>query len=294
MELRVLKYFLAVAQEKSITKAAEFLNITQPTLSRQLMELEEELKTQLFIRNKKSIILTSEGLLFQQYASEIVELSEKLKKSFLSSKNEIVGTITIGCAESLGTNILVDEIAKFTKEYPKVTFDLYNGSADDIEEKLNKGLIDLAILLEPLQLLRYEYIRIAKDETWGVLLNKKNSLSNSKTLTLEKIKDSHLILPKRGAAQKEILHWFSTMELTPNILATYNLFSNAIFLVEKDLGYAICLDGALGIHNNENIKFIPLSPKKITNSIIIWRKNQIFSPAVSLFLENIKKNLSFQ
>lgn len=293
MELRVLKYFLAVVQEKSITKAAEFLNITQPTLSRQLMELEEELKTQLFIRNKKSIILTDEGLLFQQHASEIVELSEKLKNSFLSSKNEILGIITIGCAESLGTNILIDEIAKFTKEYPKVNFDLYNGSADDIEEKLNKGLIDLAILLEPLQLLRYEYIRLPQEETWGVLLNKNNILSENKSLSLEQIKDYPLILPKRGVAQKEILHWFNGMELTPNIFSTYNIFSNSILLVEKNLGCAICLDGALGIHNNDKIKFIPLNPKKITNGIVIWKKNQIFSPAVSLFLEKLKKNLNF-
>lgn len=288
MELRVLKYFLAVVQEENITKAAEILHITQPTLSRQLMELEEELNTTLFIRGKKNIILTEDGMLLRQRAMEIIELADKTKNDFMQQKNLISGTISIGCVESLSTRFLIEIIEKFSKEYSNVQFDFYNGYVDDIKERIDKGLIDIALLLEPAEISKYDYIRLPQEERWGILLKSDDSLAEKELITLEDIKGLPLILPKRVVVQNEVINWFGSKITNPHIFATYNLFSNAILLVEKGLGYAVCLDGALSIQNNNKTKFIPIEPKQITKGIFVWKKNQVFTSATKLFIDKIK------
>ena len=266
MELRVLKYFLTAAQEKNITKAAEILHITQPTLSRQLMELEEELNAKLFIRGKRNITLTNSGLFLKERAEEILELSEKTKNDFLNNENMIKGIISIGCVEAECMEEFVDTIKIFQNKYPNVQFDLYNGYGDDIKEK----------------------IKLSQKEIWGLLVNKKNPLAEKDKISLNEFFSYPIILPKRGAVQNEILNWFDEKMINPNITAFYNLLSNGIIFVEKDLGCAVCMKGALGIKNNKNIKFIPFAPEKITNGVIIWKKNKVLSPCVSLFIDEIK------
>lgn len=288
MELRVLKYFLTVAQEKNITKAAEILHITQPTLSRQLIELEEELNVKLFIRGKRNITLTNNGLFLKERAEEILTLSEKTKSDFLNNKNIIKGIISIGCVEAECIKDFVETVKIFQNKYPNVQFDLYNGYGDDIIEKIEKGIVDIGVVLEPIDISKYDFIKLSQKEKWGLLVNIKNPLAEKNEISLNEFFSYPIILPKRGAVQNEILNWFSEKMINPNITAFYNLLSNVVILVEKELGCAVCMEGALSIKNNKNIKFIPFNPEKTTNGVIIWKKNKILSPCVSLFIEEIK------
>ena len=288
MELRILRYFLAVVREGNITKAAEILHITQPTLSRQLKELEEELGTNLFIRGKREIKLTDEGLLLDQRAKEIIELADKTERQFIEHKNLIGGVISIGCVESRATLFLPELLEKFSKKYPQVQYDLYNGYADDIKEKIDKGLIDIGLLLEPVEIWKYDFIRLPHNERWGVLMQKSDPLAQKESITLKDISMFPLIIPKRAIVQNEIANWFDGDFNKLHIFATYNLIFNAILLVEKGLGYAVCIQGALSIRDNSTTCFIPLTPEHTTKSVLIWKKNYIFSSASSLFIETAK------
>lgn len=288
MELRVLKYFLVTVQEKNITKAAEILHITQPTLSRQLMELEEELDTVLFIRGKREITLTNDGMFLKERAKEILELSEKTKNDFANKKSMINGTISVGCVEAVSTDGFVDTIKIFSEKYPNIQFDFYNGNGDDIKEKIDKGLIDVGLVLEPIELSKYEFIRIEQKEKWGVAVNSESILAEKNCVSLEEIGQYPLIIPKRGEIHNEIINWFKNNSLEPKIFATYNLLSSAVIPVEKDFAYAVCMEGALSLKNNEKIKFIPFEPEKFTRGVVIWKKNQMPSPAVSFFIDEIK------
>lgn len=288
MELRVLKYFLVTAQEKNITKAAEILHITQPTLSRQLMELEDELNTTLFIRGKREITLTDDGLFLKERAEEIVELSEKTKRDFINQKENLTGVISIGCVEAVSTEKVIDVIEKFSKKYPNVQFDFYNGYGDDIKQRIDKGLIDIGFVLEPIEISKYEFIRVSQKEKWGMAVNIQSPLAQKDFISLEEIFSYPLILPKRGAIQNEIVNWFNSHSLEPKIFATYNILSNAVILVEKNLGYAVCMEGAFSLKNNDKVKFIPFEPEKIIRGIFIWKKNQMPSLSVSLFIDEVK------
>lgn len=288
MELRILRYFLAVVREGNITKAAEILHITQPTLSRQLKELEEELGTNLFIRGKREIKLTDEGLLLDQRAKEIIELADKTERQFMEHKNLIGGVISIGCVESRATLFLPELLEKFSIKYPQVQYDLYNGYADDIKEKIDKGLIDLGLLLEPVEISKYDFIRLPQKERWGVLMQKSDPLAQKESITLKDISVFPLIIPKRAIVQNEIANWFDGDFDKLHIFATYNLLFNAILLVEKGLGYAVCLQGALSIRDNSATCFVPFTPERTTKSVLIWKKNYIFSSASSLFIQTAK------
>ena len=288
MELRILRYFLAVVREGNITKAAEILHITQPTLSRQLKELEEELGTNLFIRGKREIKLTDEGLLLDQRAKEIIELADKTERQFMEHKNLIGGVISIGCVESRATLFLPELLEKFSIKYPQVQYDLYNGYADDIKEKIDKGLIDIGLLLEPVEISKYDFIRLPHKERWGVLMQKSDPLAQKESITLKDISMFPLIIPKRAIVQNEIANWFDGDFEKIHIFATYNLLFNAILLVEKGLGYAVCLQGALSVRDNSTTCFVPFTPERNTKSVLIWKKNYIFSSASSLFIQTAK------
>ena len=180
MELRVLKYFLTVAGEGNITKAADILHVTQPTLSRQLIELEREMGTPLLIRGKRSVTLTEEGFLFKQQAEIIVELADKLEHTFKDQKDTICGTIRIGATEAIGSRTLAVYMKEFRETYPGVQFDLYNGMADNIKEMIEHGLLDLGLVMEPIDTAKFEYVRLPQKETWGILVRKDHELAKKK------------------------------------------------------------------------------------------------------------------
>ena len=212
MELRVLKYFLTVADEGNITRAADILHVTQPTLSRQLMELEEEMGTSLLIRGKRSVTLTDEGFLFKQQAETIVELADKLEHTFTDRKDIICGTIKIGATEALGGRTLAAYMKEFREKYPDVQFDLYNGMADNIKEMVERGLIDLGLVMEPIDTAKFEYVRLPQKETWGILIRQDHEFAQKETVTMEDIKQYPLIMPGREKAKDQILHWMQCEE----------------------------------------------------------------------------------
>lgn len=285
MELRVLRYFLTIVDEGNITKAAEVLHITQPTLSRQLMELERELGTILLVRGKRSLTLTNDGMLFKQQAEEIVELANKAEHTFINKRDTISGIITLGATEAVGGRILAKYIKEFVDKYPGVQFDLYNEMADNIKNKIEKGLLDLGLVLEPVDTSECEFMRLPQKETWGILAHKNHPLAEKEVITVNDIQLYPLILPKRKTARNEILNWMDCEENHLNIPVSYNLLSNVVLLVEEEIGCAVCLDGALSIHNSSNIFFKPVFPEHITRSTLIWKKNHLFNSAASLFIQ---------
>ena len=287
MELRTLRYFLAAANEENITRAADILHVTQPTLSRQLMDLERELGTTLMYRGKKGMTLTEDGLFFRQRAEEIVELADRLEQSFAERSAEVSGVISIGAAESVGSRLFAKLIKQFSDKYPLVKFDLYNEMADYIKERMDKGLIDVGLLLEPVDTSRYDFVRLSQKETWGVLMRADHPLSGRETLRAEEMRPYPLILPLRERVRAEILNWLNAEEKELNIPLSYTLLSNAVLLVEEGLGCAFCLDGALAIRSSPDLRFIPIAPERTTRSVLVWKKNHLFTPAVSLFIQEI-------
>ena len=269
---------------------ADILHVTQPTLSRQLMELEDELGTALLIRGKRSVTLTDEGFLFKQQAEMIVELSDKLEHTFKDKKDIVCGTIRIGAAEAVGCRALAAYMKDIREKYPDVQFDLYNGMADNIKEMLERGLLDLGLVLEPVDTAKFEYVRLPQKETWGLLLRKDHELAGKETINVEEIRPYPLIMPGREKAKNEVLHWMQCEERHLNIPAYYNLLSNAALLVEAGMGCAVCLDGALSIHADPNLCFRQLLPEHTTRSVILWKKNHLFSQAASLFVQTIQEH----
>lgn len=291
MELRVLKYFLAVAREKNITKAAEFLHITQPTLSRQLMQLEEELNAQLFIRGKNRIVLTDEGMLLRRRAEEIVDLANKTEKEFLEQDNLVTGEIFIGGGETNAMHILARIIKEFKEEYPQIKYQFYSGNADDIKERLDKGLIDIGLLTEPVDIEKYEFVRLEQKEVWGILAPKDSKLAAKEYATPQDLLKLPLLSTRRTIVQNEIANWFGQDYEQLDIIATYNLIYNAAIMVEEGIGYAICLEKLVNINDETKIRFIPFYPPLLTGTVIVWKKHQIFSPATARFIEKIKHSL---
>lgn len=287
MELRTLRYFLATAMEGNITRAAEMLHVTQPTLSRQLMELERELDTTLVVRGKKGLTLTDEGIFFRQRAEEIVELADRLEQHFSERSDFVSGVINIGASEAVGSRTMAKLICRFSRKYPQVSFNLYNEMADNIKDRLDKGLADVGLLLEPIEVHKYEYLRLPQKETWGILLRVDHPLAQREVITPADLRNESIILPLREKVREEILHWLGREERELHIPLNYTLLSNAVLLVEQGMGSAFCLDGALAVHSSPEVKFIPISPEKTTRSVLVWKKNQLFSPATSLLIQEI-------
>lgn len=287
VELRTLRYFLAAAQEGNITRAADILHITQPTLSRQIMELERELGTTLMLRGKNGLTLTDDGLFFRQRAEKIVELADRLEQNFTERKSDVSGLIAIGASESVGSRLFARLIKRFSDKYPLIQFHLYNEMADNIRDRLEKGLVDVGLLLEPVDTSRYDFVRLSQKETWGILMRDDHPLAERKTITPDEIAEYPLILPLRERVRNEILNWMRKEEKDLTIPLSYTLLSNAALMVEAGLGCAFCLDGALAIHSSPHLSFVSISPEHTTRSVLVWKKNQMFSPATALFIQEI-------
>ena len=287
MELRTLRYFLAVAQEENITKAADILHVTQPTLSRQMMDLERELGVTLMLRGKNGLTLTDDGIFFRQRAQEIVELADRLEKSFVERQNNISGMVVIGASETVGSQTLARLIKEFTGKYPAVQFTLYNETVDNIKDRLDKGLVDIGLLLEPVDVTKFDYVRLSQQDTWGLLVRADHPLTEKESLTADDVAPYPLILPLRDNIRVEIIHWLGRDEKELTIPLFYTLLSNAALMVAEGLGCAFCMDGALAIRSDPRLRFIPLEPRRVTHSVLVWKKNKIFSPATSLFIQEI-------
>lgn len=294
MELRVLKYFLTIAREGSIMKAAETLYITQPTLSRQIMELEEELGTKLIIRGNKNrkISLTDEGVRLRKRAEEIVELTERTELEFKNQDKEISGDIYIGGGETDSMRLIAKLALKLQKKYPNIRYHLYSGNADDITEKLDKGLLDFGILVGPANIKNYNYLKLPFTETWGLLMRKDSFLSTKSTIKKEDLIDLPLIISRQSLVENQVSGWGIQELQKLNIVATYNLIFNASLMVDEGFGYALCLDKLINTTSESNLYFKPLEPTLTVNLDIIWKKHQIFSKAAEKFLQLLQEELT--
>lgn len=285
MELRVLKYFLMVAREENITKAAELLHITQPTLSRQIAQLEEELGVKLFQRSSHNIILTDDGMMLKRRAQEFMLLEEKTKRDF-SSDYEISGVVSIGSGELKSMQFLSEAITSFRSKYPNVSFEIYSGDSDHIKERIERGLLDIGLLLEPVDIGKYDFVHTSIKEEWIALVSENSPLAKKDVLTPQDFRGSPLILARRELAKNHIYNWLGEYADDNNIVASGNLLYNIAILAKNTLSSIITIKLDC---EYKGLKYIPLSPKLESGTILIWKKTQTFSKATEAFIKHLKE-----
>ncbi len=291
MELRVLHYFLAVAREESISGAAEYLHLTQPTLSRQLKDLEEELGKQLFLRGNRKITLTEEGMLLRKRAEEILELVQKTENEISVSSQSVSGDVYIGTGETNAVRLLARVARRLKEEHPQIYFHIESGDALDVLDHLEKGLIDFGVLIGQNDLTKYNHLLLPAKDTWGVLMRKDSPLAEKSGITAEDLWDKPLIFSRQELKTGGLYQWLKKNPENLNIVATCNLVYNASLMVDEGLGYAITLDKLINTSGSSNLVFKPLEPQHREDLHIIWKKYQIFSKAAGKFLEELQ--LSF-
>lgn len=296
MEIRVLKYFLAVAREGSITGAANSLHLTQPTLTRQLQDLEKELNQKLLIRGKHKISLTPEGMMLRKRAEQILELVDKTEAEFRSISDTISGDIYIGGGETDSMKYIAEIIKEIQEEYPEIKFHIYSGNAEDVTEKLDRGILDFGVLIQPVNLSKYDHLELPEKDIWGVIMRKDNPLAKNKTIKLQHLTDIPLLASRqmtpKYSKDSGFLDWFGEEYQNLNIAATYNLVYNAAIMVKAGIGNAVTLDKLADTSEESELCFRPLSPKLESGLDIVWKKYQVFSPAANLFLKKLQEKFA--
>ncbi|MEI5992097.1 LysR family transcriptional regulator [Enterococcus termitis] len=286
MELRVLTYFLAVAREKTISKAAEVLHLSQPTLSKQLKELEDELGVTLFTRGNRSITLTEDGIYLMNRGKEILSLVESTTTNL--GKNEVIsGEITIGGGETQAFEFVGRILHELRDHYPEVNLHLYSGNADDVLEKIDKGLVDFGLVIDPVEKQKYEYIRLPLIDSWGILVNTSHPLASQKTVQPEDIQHTPLLISNQSFVDNQLSEWFGGNIEHLNVVGTYNLLYNASLLAKKGVASVLCIDGIVNT-SNTNLTFVPFFPPLTANINIVWKKDKSFSSASKEFLRLLK------
>ncbi len=291
MELRELRYFLAVAREQSISKAAETLFVTQPNLSRQMQNLEKEVGRQLFVRGSRKITLTEAGRLLYKRAEEIIDLYNKTESELNSPMTDISGDIYIGGGESYAVEIIAKAAHAVQREYPNVKFHIFSGDSGTISERLDKGLIDFGIFIEPFDVSKYDYLRLPLTDTWGVLMRRDSPLAQKEYITPEDLWDKPLIRSRQSLGKNMMGQWFQKSEEELNVVATGNLLYNMSLLVKESVGYAVCLDKIIQTNENSDLCFRPLYPELISHLDIAWKKYQVFPKCAEIFLKRLQELL---
>lgn len=294
IETRLLHYFLTVARERNITNAAKALHITQPTLSRQMALLEEEIGTKLFVRDSRPLSLTNEGLLLRRRAEEILELIEKTEMEISTQEEQVEGTISIGCGELSSVKLLTELIVEFSRQYPLVTFNIYTAGADQIKRRMDDGLTDIGLLLEPVDMERYDYIRMPVRERWAAVMPSGVPLARREYVTAKELADIPVIMPSRQKVHDEVASWFGSYYEKLRVIGVSNLSTNAALMVRAGLGYALIIEGALPFLEQSEIRMVPLYPELTATSVLAWKRGQPFSTVVSRFLEYTKCFLSME
>lgn len=286
MEFRVLTYFLTVAREKTISKAAEVLNLSQPTLSKQLKELEDELGVTLFIRGNRSITLTEDGVYLMNRGKEILSLVE-LTTTNLTKNERINGQIAIGGGETQSFEFIGQILHELRETYPEIDIHIFSGNADDILDKVDKGILDFGLVIDPVEKQKYDYIRLPQIDHWGILVNKTHPLFNKKTVTAKDIEDTPLLISNQSLVDTQLSEWLGKNLDHFNIIGTYNLLYNASLLAKEGVASVLCIDNIVNT-TNTTLTFIPFSPALTANINIVWKKNQVFSSAAKEFLRRLK------
>lgn len=282
MEIRELRYFLAVAREENITRAAESLHIAQPSLSKQLMELEKKLGKQLLVRGKRKITLTEEGVLLRKRAEEILELVAKTQQEITSDLEEVIGDIYIGGSTP---ETILHAASRMRKAYPDVRFHFYSGDAVDVSERLNHGTLDFAVMLEPIDNIKFDFLSLPEHSEWGVLMKQTDALAKKKAVTKQDIKRIPLIMHQRIGLQSEIAHWAGLDIEDLHIAATYNVVHGSpVPFVQQGIGYFLTTRDLLGPVLDPDVCFLRLNPQFTTRLALVWKKHTLFSKAADIFL----------
>lgn len=289
MELRVLQYFLAVAREQSISGAAESLHLSQPTLSRQIKEMEEELGKQLLIRGNRRITLTEEGMILRKRAEEIVELVKKAENEISMSESVIAGDITVGAGETDGIRFLIRAADSLQKEYPLIHFHIVSGDIVTVLEDLDRGLIDFGLIFGEVDTAKYEHISMPYSDVWGVLMRRDSPLAKKEFVSSEDLIDKPLIISRQAFQKKEFHDFFSCEPEKLNIAATYNLLFNGSIMVEEGMGYAVCFDNIINVSGKSELCFRPLQPQITASMSIVWKKYQVITKAAEKFLQRLQE-----
>lgn len=290
MEIRVLQYFLAIAREETISGAAEFLHITQPTLSRQMKDLEDELGKTLFIRGTRKIELTEEGMILRKRAEEIIALVDKTEMEISTSDQHISGDIYIGCGETEGMRIIMKVIKKIQKQHPLIKFHIESDYKEDVIDKLNKGLIDFGVLVNTGKINNYNYLELPYKDVCGVLMRKDSPLASKDYITVNDLKDKPLILSRQDMQSDNIATWLNEDMNEMNVVATYNLIYNASLMVEEGIGYVIGLDRLINTTNTD-LCFKPLKPALEVGLSVVWKKYQVFNKASKYFMTTLQSEI---
>lgn len=292
MEVRVLRYFLAIAREGSITNAANFLHVTQPTLSRQIKDLEEQLGQRLFTRGSHNMTLTSEGMILRKRAEEIIAMVDKTEAEFNSMEQALSGDIYIGGGETDAIKLVANVIKEMREIYPGIRYHLYSGNAADVTERIDKGLLDFGILIEPADISKYDYLSIPAKDTWGVIMRKDSPLAQREYIVKEDLLDIPIIGSRQaisqGGASNKFADWFGEDLDKLDVVTTFNLVYNAAIMVEVGIGYAVTIDKLANTTESSSLCFRPLKPQLESGLNIIWKKYQVFSSPAELFLERLR------
>lgn len=286
MELRVLEYYLVVTEYENITKAAQKLHITQPTLSRQLAQLEQELGVHLFQRSNHKIMLTEDGLLLKRRAQEIISLVDQTKVDFFEKDKMLEGIVRIGSGEFLASKILADIIASFRKEYPKVTYTFYSGNTKNIDDNIQRGLLDVGLIPEPFDTQKYDFMSMPIQEEWGILVHKDSPLTCKQSITPKDLVDIPLIVPEGSIQTHRLKKWLGKELDALNIIAKGNLLYNETVLAESNVGAVV---GIRLHYNYDKIRFIPFSEGIYQTTALVWKKDVVYSLATKTFLAYVKK-----
>ena len=294
MELRVLQYFLAVAREQSIVRAAESLHLSQPTLSTQIKAMEEELGKQLLIRGTKGsrkVTLTEEGMILRKRAEEILNLVQKTEREISLSDQVIVGDVYIGTGETDAVRFIAKAAREIYRSYPGIHYHIASGNAQFVMEQLDKGLIDFGIVFGAINQAKYNSIQMPFKDIWGVLMRQDSPLATKKMIAPKDLWDKPLIVSQQGDNRGALSAWMKKEMSELEIVATYNLLFNASLMVEEGLGYAIGFDKIINTSGSSNLCFRPLTPKREAGMSIIWKKYQVFSKASEKFMQKMKELL---
>ncbi len=291
IETRLLRYFLTVAEERNITRAAQLLYITQPTLSRQMALLEEELGAGLFVRGSRPLELTAEGLLLWRRAREILELMEKTEEELRSQEKQLEGVVSIAAGELASCKILMEIAAQFQKKYPRMVFNIYTAVTDQIKIRLDQGLTDLGLLMEPVDIEQYNYLRLPVKERWVAFVDAGDPLAGKSSLTAQELSELPLILPNRQSIRNEIAHWFGPLFEELQIISYSNLATNSLLMAQAGMGVVLAVEGSKPFLDTSKIQAIPLSPELTSSTVLAWKRRRPFPAQLSHFIETAKSFL---
>ena len=292
MDIRVLKYFLAVAREQSFSTAAERLFLSQPTLSRQLKELEDELGKTLLVRSNKGVTLTEEGMILRKRAEEIVDLMDKTEQEVRHSNDSVSGTVYIGAGETYAIKLIADTAHHLKVNYPGIHYSFFSGNGTDVMEKLERGLMDFGLIFGNIDRTRYEAIEIPLHDTWGVLMRQDEPLAKKASLTIADVSGLDLIIPRQPNHSTMLSEMIAEQAPDANIVAEYNLIYNASVMVSEGIGCAISLDRLINVSGDSKLCFRPFDPPMEAVCYFVWKRYSVFTKAAGTFLEQFKKDIA--